>query len=103
MAKLKPEEFARQALFGMARVQARQEAMECVIRALIQHSVPLHPLIELALHTAQSDLDQRWASVRDETPPELAAAGLSLLNEFRRACASSNAPPDAPTNTSPGP
>lgn len=81
-----------EALRGMARLQARQEAMECFVRALIVESPPVHPLFWQALHTAQSDLDQRGAAARPETPPETDADALALLNELRRACA----PPAAP-------
>lgn len=77
----------RQALAGMARLQARQEAMECVVRALIAELPPAHPLFRKALHTAQSDLAQRTARARPVTPPECDASALALLNELRSACA----------------
>jgi hypothetical protein len=84
-----------QALRGMARLQARQEALECVVRALIAESPPAHPLFWKALSTAQSDLDQRMAKRRPVgTPPEIEADALSLLNELRTACA----PPAAGDN-----
>lgn len=82
------------ALRGMARLQARQEAMECVVRALIVESPPAHPLFWKALQTAQSDLNQRLSEARPETPPELAADALALLNVLRAACA----PPAASGN-----
>lgn len=75
------------ALRGMARLQARQEAMECVIRSLIAEAAPLHPLIWKALHTAQSDLAHRTTSARREHPPELDSDALALLNALRAACA----------------
>ena len=34
-----------EAIAGMARLQARQEMMECVIRALIVESPPVYPLV----------------------------------------------------------
>jgi hypothetical protein len=76
------------AVRGMARLQARQEALECVVRALIAESPPAHPLFWQALNTAQSDLDQRMAKRRpDGTLPEIEADALALLNELRSACA----------------
>lgn len=79
-------------LRGMARLQARQEAMECVVRALIVESPPAHPLFWKALQTAQSDLALRSAAARSETPPEIEADALALLNVLRAACA----PPATP-------
>lgn len=81
-----PELF-RQLVAGAARLQARQEAMECVLRALIVEAPPLHPLVWQALHTAQSDLAHRTAVARGENPPEIDAAALGLLNVLREACA----------------
>lgn len=77
----------REAVRGMARLQARQEAMECVIRALMVESPPAHPLFWQALNTAQSDLSQRTASARSENMPEFDADALALLNVLRAACA----------------
>lgn len=76
-----------QALRGMARLQARQEMMECVVRALIAESPPAHPLFWQALHTAKSDLESRTARARAENPPEIAADALALWNELCSACA----------------
>jgi hypothetical protein len=75
------------AVGGMARLQARQEALECFIRAVIVESPPAHPLFWKALHTAQSDLSLRQDEARAETPPEIARAALQLLNVLRDACA----------------
>jgi hypothetical protein len=80
------------ALRGMARLQARQDAMECVLRAIIVEAPPAHPLIWKALQTAQSDLHQRWAAARAETPPQMDADAMQLLNVLRDACA----PPTEP-------
>jgi hypothetical protein len=77
----------KQALRGMARLQARQEAMECVIRALIVETPPAHPLFWKALHTAQSDLVSRSTLARPENMPETDADALALLNVLRAACA----------------
>lgn len=76
-----------QALFGMARLQARQEMMECVVRALIAESPPAHPLFWTALHTAKSDLEQRTQRARPHNPPEIDAAAMALWNELLSACA----------------
>lgn len=72
---------------NQARLQARQEATECVLRAFIAAAPPLHPLLSTALRTAQTDLNSRWARTRPDMTPELEAAGLALLNELRSACA----------------
>ncbi|MEY2892671.1 MAG: hypothetical protein RJA98_2579 [Pseudomonadota bacterium] len=77
----------QQALLGMAKLQARQEAMECFVRALIVESPPVHPLFWKAIDTAQSDLAHRSQQARPENPPEIDAAALSLLNVLRAACA----------------
>jgi hypothetical protein len=91
-----------QALRGMARLQARQEMMECVIRALIVETPPAHPLFWNALQTAKSDLDARAAAARpaNENRPEIAADAMALWNVLLAACA----PPTGglpPTNTDP--
>lgn len=93
--KVPPEavpEVLGQMLRGMARLQARQEMMECVVRALIAESPPAHPLFWKALDTAKSDLARRSARARAETPPEIDADALALWNELRAACA----PPGGP-------
>lgn len=72
---------------GAARLQVRQEAMECFVRALIVETPPIHPLVWRALQTAQSDLQLRQDQARPDTPPELAAEALALLNVLRAACA----------------
>lgn len=82
----------KQALRGMARVQARQEMMECVIRALIVECPPLHPLIWKALHTAKLDLANRSAQARPLNLPELDADAMALWNVLLAACA----PPQEP-------
>lgn len=74
-------------LTGAARLQARQEMLECVVRALIAETPPAHPLFWKALHTAKSDLDQRTARARPENPPEISAAAMALWNELCSACA----------------
>lgn len=76
-----------QALRGMARLQARQEMMECIIRALIVETPPAHPLFWKALQTAKSDLSQRTGESRPEHPPELDADALQLWNVLMAACA----------------
>lgn len=76
-----------QALFGMARLQARQEMMECVVRALIAESPPAHPLFWQALHTAKSDLANRSQQARPHNPPEIDATAMALWNELLSACA----------------
>lgn len=76
----------KQALRGMARLQARQEMMECIIRALIVESEPLHPLLWKALHTAKQDLANRSAQARPENPPEIDADAMSLWNVLITAC-----------------
>ena len=77
----------KQALRGMARLQARQEMMECIIRALIVESAPAHPLFWKALHTAKSDLEHRSAQARRENPPEIDADAMALWNVLSAACA----------------
>lgn len=88
-----------QALRGMARLQARQEMAECVLRALIAESPPAHPLFAQALRTARSDWEQRSRRARPENPPELDADALALWNELWSACA----PPAWPATSSAGP
>lgn len=93
--KITPQQVAEhfpQVLRGMARLQARQEMMECVVRALIAESPPAHPLFWKALHTAKSDLSQRTARSRSENPPEIDADAMALWNELCSACA----PPTGP-------
>ena len=90
-----------QALRGMARLQARQEMLECVVRALIVETPPAHPLFLNALHTAKSDLDARTRAARpaDENRPEIAADAMALWNVLCAACA----PPSEPGTTAPQP
>lgn len=88
-----------QALRGMARLQARQEMLECIVRALIVEAPPAHPLFWKALHTAKSDLAQRTAQARRQNPPEVDADALALWNVLCAACA----PPAAPGSAPPGP
>lgn len=85
--------------FGMAKLQARQHMLECVVRALIVESPPAHPLFWKALHTAKSDLDHRSTAARPENPPEVDGAALALWNELCAACA----PPAAAGQQQPGP
>lgn len=75
------------AVRGMARLQARQEMMECVVRAVIAESPPAHPLLAQALRTARSDWEQRSRRARADNPPEIDADALALWNELTRACA----------------
>ena len=86
----------KEALRGMARVQARQEMMECVIRALIVQAKPLHPVIRNALHTAKLDLDMRTTQSRGGNLPEFDADVMKLLNVLLAACE----PPKAGANES---
>lgn len=74
-------------LRGAARWQARQEMMECVIRALIAESPPAHPLFWQALSTAKSDFAQRAQEARGDTLPEFEADAMALWNVLRAACA----------------
>lgn len=76
-----------QAIAGMAKLQARQEMLECIVRALIVETPPAHPLFWQALSTAKSDLEQRSARARAHNPPEIDAHALALWNELRAACA----------------
>jgi hypothetical protein len=85
----------KQALRGMARLQARQEMMECVIRSLIAESGPLHPLIWKALQTAKSDMANRSAQARAINPPETDADAMALWNVLLAACAPPQQPGDA--------
>lgn len=76
-----------QVVRGAARLQARQEMLECIVRALIAETPPAHPLWWKALHTAKSDLNQRQAAARPDTPPEISADALALWNVLLEACA----------------
>lgn len=76
----------KKALKGMARLQARQEMLECVIRGLIVESPPAHPLIWRALHTAKQDLEHRSAQARAMNPPEIDAEAMALWNVLIAAC-----------------
>ncbi len=80
-------QYFEQALAGMARLQARQEMLECVVRALIAETPPAHPLYWKALDTAKRDLAQRSARSRPENMPEMDASALALWNELCSACA----------------
>lgn len=75
------------ALRGMARLQARHEMLECIVRALIVETPPVHPLFWKALDTARSDWSHRQDRARDHTPPEIEADALALWNVLREACA----------------
>jgi hypothetical protein len=86
-----------EALRGMARLQARQEMLECVVRALIVEAPPVHPLFWKALSTAKSDLEDRTAQTNRQTPPEIDADALALWNALRAACA----PPASNDNARP--
>lgn len=92
MTPAQMQTFLTEAIKGMAIVQARQEAMECILKALITEVPPLHPLIWQVLNAAQSDLAHRGQQSRPENPPEADAAALQLLNVLRSVCA----PPATP-------
>lgn len=77
----------KQALRGMARLQTRQEILECVIRSLIVVTPPAHPLFAQALHTAKSDWENRSAQARQENLPEFDADAMALWNVLWSACA----------------
>ena len=77
----------QQVVKGAAQLQARQEMLECIVRAFIVEAPPAHPLFWKALHTAKSDMDQRAREARPENPPEISAAGLALWNVLAAACA----------------
>lgn len=79
-----------QSLRGAARLQARQEMLECIVRALIVEAPPLRPLIAQALHTAKQDMESRMTQARENTPPEIAADAMALWNVLWQACV----PPD---------
>lgn len=85
----------KQSLRGMARLQARQEMMECIIWALITESAPVHPLIAQALRTAKSDWDHRSSNARPENPPEIDADAMALWNVLWRACEPLASSPDS--------
>jgi hypothetical protein len=76
----------KQALRGMARLQARQEMMECVLRALIVESPPAHALFWKALNTAKQDWERRSAQARDLNPPEIDADAMALWNVLMQSC-----------------
>lgn len=84
----------KQALRGMARLQARQEMMECFIRALVVATPPAHPLIAQALQLAKQDWGQRSAQARATNMPETDADAMALWNVLTEACA----PPASPVN-----
>jgi hypothetical protein len=86
-----------QLLRGAARLQARQDMLECFVRALIIESPPAHPLFARALRTAKSDLERRWAEARADTPPQIEADALALWNVLWNACA----PPGAADRSQP--
>ena len=76
---------------GAARLQARQEMLECIVRALIAETPAAHPLWWQALQTAKSDLNRRQAEARPDTPPEISADAMALWNVLSAACS----PPSA--------
>lgn len=77
----------KKAIRGMARLQARQEMMECVVKALIVSTPPAHPLFAQALQTAKQDWEHRSATARETNPPEIDADAMALWNVLQRACA----------------
>lgn len=90
------DDLAQQLLRGMARLQARQEMLECIVRALITETPPAHPLWWKALHTAKSDLNRRLEEARPpelQPPPEIDADALALWNVLVRACAAAEGGP----------
>lgn len=82
----------KQALRGMARLQARQEMLECVVRSVFAVSTPAHPLISQALQLAKQDMENRSAQSRETNPPETDADAMALWNVLQAACA----PPPRP-------
>lgn len=83
--KLTTDEKVDALIAGAARLQARQELLECIVRALIVTVPPMSPAWMEALHIAKSDLAQRTARARAHTPPEIDAAAMSLWNELWQA------------------
>jgi hypothetical protein len=73
-------------LTGAARLQARQEMLECVVRALIVEAPPAHPLFWKALQTAQSDWESRSVQSNRQSHPHADQWALQLLNVLRDAC-----------------
>jgi len=84
---LTDRQLLEQLLRGAARLQARQEMLECFVRALIVESPPAHPLFWRALDTARSDLVHRVLEARQSQPPEMDAHALALWTVLRAACA----------------
>lgn len=83
--ELTTEQQLKAVIGGAARLQARQEMLECIVRALIVTVPPTSPVWMQALSTAKSDHAQRTARARAHNPPEIDAAALSLWNELWRA------------------
>lgn len=81
------QDFVRTSALGMAKMQARQEMLECIVRAFIVETPPIAPLAWQALHTARSDWEQRSRRARPYNPPEIDAAALALWNELTSVCA----------------
>ena len=84
------------ALRGMARLQARQEMMECFIRSLIAIAPPAHPLISRALQLAKQDWEHRSSQARSTNMPETDADAMALWNVLTEACSQ----PASPANGS---
>ena len=84
------DEAFKQAVRGMARLQARQEMLECIVRALIVEAPPAHPLFQKALHTAKSDLNLRVSGPNRAAMPQFDADAMQLWNVLIAACAPSS-------------
>jgi hypothetical protein len=85
----------KKAVRGMARLQARQEMMECIVRALIVATPPAHPLFWKALDTAKSDWENRSNEARAVNLPEIDADAMALWNVLQQACQPSAGEPNA--------
>lgn len=82
------EYFLAQMARGCARLQARQEMLECIIARLIQDSdETTRARIAASLRTSQSDFETRSREARDYTPPDVDADALALLNVLLHRCA----------------
>lgn len=81
------EMLLKQVIDGAAKLQARHEMLECIVRALIVETPSAHPLWWKALQTAKSDWAQRSANHPAGAWPEIDASALALWNELLSACA----------------
>ena len=83
------QDVLEQLIEGTARLQARQDMLECFVRALIKEAQPSRSVMWRVLDAARADWDQRQIAEPSGPWVEMDTAALSLWNELHNACARS--------------